>query len=95
MSGTLSDHFRSFTPIAPTVLIGAFAITSVAIAAFTSIALKEPQRKITPSPRSKVLKELSKAEQDELAYPLDAFPGARDVQSPVSIVDCAKRACCS
>lgn len=75
------------------LLIGALTVSSVAIAALTSIVLSKPQKKITPSPRSQVFNELSKKEQDELAYPPDAFPGARDVQSSVNNIHSAKRAC--
>lgn len=40
------------------------------------------RRAVVASPRSRVLDRLSEDELAKLPYPLDALPGARDVQSP-------------
>jgi hypothetical protein len=44
------------------------------------------RRAVVASPRSRVLDRLSKDELAKLPYPLDALPGARDVQSPAGSI---------
>ena len=44
------------------------------------------RRTVVPSPRSHLLENLSKDELAKLPYPLDALPGARDVQSPAGSI---------
>lgn len=50
---------------------------------FRGLVSKRLRRTVVPSPRSRVLENLSKDELERLPYPLDSLPGGRDVQSPV------------
>jgi hypothetical protein len=47
---------------------------------------KKLRRAVVRSPRSHVSDNLSKDELAKLPYPLDALPGARDVQSPAGSI---------
>lgn len=40
------------------------------------------EARVVPSPRETVLPQLSKRQMEELPYPPDALPGARDVECP-------------
>ncbi|TVY83988.1 Serine hydrolase-like protein [Lachnellula suecica] len=63
-------------------LIGSSVAGTLALVALTRYAFHSTPPKIIPSPRITVLPNLSKEEQNALAYPPDIFPGSRDVVSP-------------
>lgn len=60
------------------------ALATVAILAFLRFTLQAPRPKIYRSPLRTVIPTLSKHELDKLEYSPDEFPGARDVDTPVS-----------
>jgi hypothetical protein len=68
-------------PVSLGLVIGS-SIAIPLVYAIVKQALQVPAR-IVPSPRTKVGERLTREEQDGLAYPPNAFPGARDVISPV------------
>ena len=65
------------------LIVGSSVATTLAVA-IARLAFHSTPTKIIASPRATLLPKLSKAEQEELPYPPDVFPGARDVDSPVS-----------
>lgn len=67
------------------LVITASVISTIAVLSLANFAFSETTpKRIIPSPRETELPKLSKEEQDGLPYPPNAFPGARDVVSPVS-----------
>jgi hypothetical protein len=58
--------------------------TTLVVSELARRILNPVPKQILPSPRASILPKLSKKEQEELPYPPDVFPGARDVASPVS-----------
>ena len=73
-----------------------FGISRSAIAAGTALFVagfiarglvsRRIRRAVVASPRSRILDRLSEDELAKLPYPLDALPGARDVQSPAGSI---------
>jgi hypothetical protein len=66
-----------------TFIIATSAATTLVLSGAIKNTLNPIPKQIIPSPRASVLPGLSKEEQDELPYPPNLFPGARDVDSPV------------
>jgi len=69
------------------LVAGASAAATLTLVTLAKLALQSPPpppSKVTPSPRRKV-EALSKDDVDRLPYPPDVFPGARDVDSSVSL----------
>jgi len=64
-------------------IIGSSIATTLLAVSIINYTLYSLSNDVIPSPRVEVLK-LSKKEQDDLPYPPDMYPGARDVESPVS-----------
>jgi hypothetical protein len=62
------------------------SVATLTLIALARLTLRTAQPKGIPSPRVSQLPNLSEAEQADLPYPPDAFPGARDVDSPVGHV---------
>ncbi|KAF8866520.1 alpha/beta-hydrolase [Acephala macrosclerotiorum] len=61
-------------------------VTTLAIVGLAKIAFQCTPQKVIRSPRDTHLPTLSKAQQDDLPYSPDHFPGARDVVSPYGTV---------
>lgn len=68
------------------VQIGAVSVGALLLLGAVSSALKSTPSRIIPSPVVSKLPSLSPEEVADLPYPLDALPGARDVQSPYGTV---------
>ena len=69
------------------LVIGASVATTLAVISLAKLALQSPPKpKLIRSPRETLLPNLTPAEQDQLDYPPDILPGARDVLSSVSQV---------
>ena len=85
MSAGLS-RLLGHEPARISFVIGSSVAVTLAVVAIARLALHSTPRKIVPSPRATLLPKLSKAEQEDLPYPPDVFPGARDVESPVRIL---------
>jgi pimeloyl-ACP methyl ester carboxylesterase len=83
----ISHLLGSVPTYSNSLIIGSSAATTLAAIALARLALYSQPPKVVPSPRKTLLPKLSKAEQDNLPYPPDVFPGARDVNSPVSHVN--------
>jgi hypothetical protein len=66
------------------VIIATTALTTLLSITLSRLVFKEKKVKIVKSPAATLLPHLSQAEKDALPYPPDAFPGGRDVDSPVS-----------
>ena len=69
---------RSWTPLLLT--IPAIALLIPVTLALNRVPTRTP-RSVIPSPRETLLPTLSKAQQDDLAYRPDFYPGARDVKT--------------
>ncbi|KAH8726903.1 Alpha/Beta hydrolase protein [Phaeosphaeriaceae sp. PMI808] len=70
----------------PYVVIGAASLGSLLLLGTVSSALKSAPTKVIASPVATKLPQLSVEELNDLPYPPDALPGARDVQSPYGSV---------
>lgn len=68
------------------VVVATTAMATAAILPLLKHFLWRTHPKIIPSPLKTVLPRLSPQEIDQLEYKTDAFPGARDVATPVSPV---------
>lgn len=69
------------------LVISASVATTLAVVAAGKLIYQNNQGKVIVSPRTTLLPRLSEAEQADLAYPPDTFPGARDVVSPVCYLE--------
>ncbi len=65
------------------ITISATIFTTLAVLSATR-AISRGRLRIIKSPATTLLPTLSKQEIAELPYPPDAYPGARDVDTPVS-----------
>lgn len=65
------------------VIVGATIATTLALSLVAREALQGKQERIIRSPRETILSKLTEMEKNELPYPPDSFPGARDVDTPV------------
>ena len=82
LSNTFGDVPRNLP-----LVIGASVATTLAAISLAKLALQSPPTpKLIRSPRETLLPNLTSEEQDQLGYPPDILPGARDVSSPVSQV---------
>jgi hypothetical protein len=70
------------TPNVP-LIVGTSVATTLAVVTVARLALQGKQQKIIKSPRYTLLPNLTEKEKDDLPYPPNLFPGARDVDSPV------------
>ena len=77
--GSVSTHNRAF-------LIGSSVAATLTVLTIARLTLYSAPPKIIPSPRNSLLPTLSQKEREDLPYPPDVFPGARDVHSPVCSV---------
>ena len=68
-----------------TFAIASTAVATVALLAFLRWSLYPKHPSIIPNPLKTVLPKLSAADIARLDYTPDAFPGARDVATPVRI----------
>ncbi|RMZ89093.1 hypothetical protein DV736_g3683, partial [Chaetothyriales sp. CBS 134916] len=79
---SLVDHFRNiYTHIDPSLILAtssAFALGLIV----RGVLQPGKEARIVPSPRVTLLPGLSEEEQAKLPYPVDSFPGARDVATP-------------
>jgi hypothetical protein len=66
------------------IIIAGTAIATTALHLFLRAYLWPTPPQIDPSPLRTTLPKLSPAELDKLEYKPDNFPGARDVETPVS-----------
>ncbi|KAF2205957.1 alpha/beta-hydrolase [Delitschia confertaspora ATCC 74209] len=75
---------RIFTPRLPLYLSATAASLGIFILvrSFRSSALSYEEAAIIPSPRETLFSQLSQKEIENLPYPPDALPGARDVDTP-------------
>ena len=69
-----------------TAVVIATALTTLAVIYISRLVFAESKVKIIKSPATTLLPRLSQAEKDALPYPPDAYPGGRDVDSPVRLV---------
>lgn len=79
---SLPDYYHSTRNLC--ILVSSTAATTIALLTIARIALYSPPQKVIPSPRSTLFSRLKDSEKAKLPYPPDAFPGTRDVDSPVS-----------
>jgi hypothetical protein len=70
----------------PYVAIGAASLGTLLLLGTVSSALKSSPVTVIPSPVASKLPELTEEELQQLPYPPDALPGARDVKSPYGTV---------
>jgi hypothetical protein len=70
----------------PYVVIGAASVGTLLLLGTVSSALRSSPSTVIPSPVQSKLPQLSEEEVQQLPYPPDALPGARDVQSPYGSV---------
>ncbi|KAH7073315.1 Alpha/Beta hydrolase protein [Paraphoma chrysanthemicola] len=70
----------------PYVKIGAASLGTLLVLGTVSKVLRSGNPRIIPSPAQSKLPQLSAEEVDQLPYPPDALPGARDVHSPYGTV---------
>lgn len=73
-------------PVRNTGFILSCSAATLTLIALARLSLQAPPPRTIRSPRATQLPSLSEAEQAALPYPPDAFPGARDVESPVGHV---------
>jgi hypothetical protein len=73
-------------PSLPYVAIGAASLGTLLLLGTVSSALKSSPVTVIPSPVASKLPELTEEELQQLPYPPDALPGARDVKSPYGTV---------
>jgi len=85
MSATFSRLFGLEPTRNISLIAGSSVAVTLAVLTVTRLGLRSTPKKIVPSPRKTVLPKLLAAEQATLPYPPDVFPGARDVDSPVSL----------
>lgn len=64
----------------------ALCVFAASLGTLGLLLLRSDKRQILPSPRETALPGLSKEEIVSLPYPPDAFPGARDVDSPYGTI---------
>ena len=74
---------RPFAVSNAAVVIASTAVVAAAALSLLQRALWPPHPKVIPSPLHTVLPHLSKKDLERLEYKVDAFPGARDVETPV------------
>jgi pimeloyl-ACP methyl ester carboxylesterase len=82
----LSNLLGSLPTQSKYFVIGSSVATTLAVLTLTRLALYSVPPKVIRSPRRSLLPRLSKKEQEELPYPPDVFPGARDVVSPYGTI---------
>ena len=70
----------------PYVVIGAASVGTLLLLGTVTSAFRSGPSRIIPSPVESKLPKLSLEEVQQLPYPPDALPGARDVQSPYGSV---------
>ncbi|KAF2025624.1 alpha/beta-hydrolase [Setomelanomma holmii] len=70
----------------PYVQIGAASLGTLLLLGTVSTVLRSAPPRIVPSPAKSKLPQLTEEEVQQLPYPPDALPGARDVQSPYGTV---------
>jgi pimeloyl-ACP methyl ester carboxylesterase len=86
MSAAINWFFETVQTPNIKLIVGSSVATTLVVITITRLALQSTPRKTIPSPRDTLIPKLSKAEQDDLPYPPDAFPGARDVASPYGTI---------
>jgi hypothetical protein len=83
---TPMDFFNGlWTGSSSVLLVTTTAVSTVATLSFLRWYLYPAHEKIMPSPLKTVIPHLSKDEVAKLEYAPDAFPGARDVETPVRV----------
>lgn len=70
---------------ATAALVTATAITTTTVLALANTVLWPRREKTIPNPLKTTLPRLPQEEIEELVYQPDQLPGARDVQTPVSL----------
>ncbi len=73
-------------PAAAIMVAASAAVTTVALLLLARRSLYPDHGRVIPGPHKTALPHLSKAEYDRMEYKPDAFPGARDVETPVRLV---------
>jgi hypothetical protein len=84
MSFSIAQLFRQ-PPDNLSLILGTSIATTLGIIAVTKLTFNSTPKKIIPSPRATTLPQIPRTEYKDLPYPPDAFPGSRDVTSPVCI----------
>jgi hypothetical protein len=88
----MNEGYQILLSLAPSLHTSFIVISTVAttltLSALARNYMNPVPEPVIRSPNTTLLPELSKEEYDELPYPPDAFPGARDVASPVSVITC-------
>jgi len=85
LTDLVSQAFQSNRETGLTSTIVATALATVAAMTLSRFAFRQKKFKIIKSPAVTLLPNLSQAEKDALPYPPDAYPGGRDVDSPVCL----------
>ena len=80
-----SSQAASATQPSTVLIVTTTAVATLSFVAFARYVLWPAKLKILPSPLHNVIPRLKKEELNRLAYRPDSFPGARDVETPVSI----------
>lgn len=83
MAHIISNAFRLKSEAGATPIIVATVITTFVAITASRFAFQKKKIKVIKSPAATLLPTLSQAEKEALPYPPDAFPGGRDVESPV------------
>jgi len=78
----MEQWYRQNKVLIPWALLGLEIAISVGLRLYKIRTGAEQDREVVLSPIKTLLPELSDAEAADLPYPPDAYPGARDVQSP-------------
>lgn len=78
----MEQWYRQNKVLLPWALLGLEVAMSVALRLYKIRTGTEQDSEVVPSPIKTLLPKLSDAEAAELPYPPDAYPDARDVQSP-------------
>ena len=78
----MEPWYRQNKVLIPWTLIGLEVAISIGFRLYKIKTGVEQDTKVIPSPLKTLLPRLSEEEAGNLPYPPDAFPGARDVQSP-------------
>ena len=85
LTGLILQASQSTRETGLTSTIVATALATVAAMTLARFAFRQKKVKIIKSPAATLLPNLSQAEKDALPYPPDAYPGGRDVDSPVRL----------
>lgn len=82
----MSKFFGSMPTRHVAFIVGSSVASTLALMLISRLAFDKMTPQTIPSPTATLLPKLSEDEKDEMAYPPDVFPGARDVASPYGMI---------